>query len=71
MTWLRRPLFGGYGRRIVAAGCLYEVVALLPSSPVPTISELVKRYPVAGAVIVAALVHHWYFEQPITVVVVE
>lgn len=60
---MRRPLFGRHGRMVVAALCGWELVALAPGSPVPTLSECVKRHPVFGAVLLGALIHHWYLEE--------
>lgn len=31
------------GRSVIAAGCLYELAALPERSPLPTITEIVKR----------------------------
>ena len=62
-TNLRKPLFGRYGRRVVASVCTWEIVALVPSSPVPTVSETVRRFPVFGWTLLALLAHHWYVEQ--------
>lgn len=62
--WHRRCLFGRHGRTVVASLCAYEVVAL--ASPLPTISELVKRRPPAGVVLLMLLAHHWYLETPTT-----
>lgn len=61
---IRRPPFGRHGRKVVAFLCAYEVLALIPWTPVPTISELVNRFPVAGAVLLTLLGHHWYLEDP-------
>lgn len=41
--------------------CGYECIALV--TPLPTISELVKRRPPAGVVLLAMLAHHWYLES--------
>lgn len=60
---MRRPLFGRHGRTVVALFCGWELVALAPGSPVPTLSECVKRRPWVGALLVGALLHHWYLEQ--------
>lgn len=60
---LRRPLFGPHGRIVVGVFCGWELVALPPGSPVPTISEVVKRHPFFGAVLLSGLIHHWYLEM--------
>jgi hypothetical protein len=57
-------LFGSHGRKVIAGLCGYECLALLPGSPLPTISELVDRYPIIGFVLLGALAHHWYIEDP-------
>lgn len=42
--------------------CTYEVAMMLTRNRQRTITAYVRRYPVAGAVILAALFHHWYVE---------
>lgn len=61
MPWWRRPPLRGYGRPFLAAACAYELTALYRPE-LPTISELVKRYPMLGVGILAALGHHFYLE---------
>lgn len=67
MGWHRRCLFGRHGRTVVLTACGYEVVALV--TPLPTISELVKRRPPLGVVLLLMLGHHWFVERPVVVVV--
>ena len=59
---VRRALFGRHGRKIIAAFCLWEIVALMPGSPVPTISEVVDDHPGIGLALLAVLAHHWFVE---------
>ncbi len=59
---LRQPLFGRHGKGVVAFFCGWELIALAPGSPVPTLSETVKRAPVVGVVIMGLLAHHWFVE---------
>lgn len=59
----RRAIFPGRGRQVIATICGYELVALIPRSPLPPISDLVRRWPVVGAVLLLALTHHWYVES--------
>ena len=56
------PLLGRYGTYVVGGLCGFEIVGLFPGSPSPTISQLVKRHPAVGLMILAALVHHWFLE---------
>lgn len=58
---LHRPVFGSRGREVIFGACGYEIVALI--SPLPTISELVKRHPTLGVTILLLLAHHWYLEE--------
>jgi hypothetical protein len=59
---VRRPVFGAHGRRVIAALCLWEIVALVPRSPVPTISATVRQWPPFGWVLLGLLGHHWFVE---------
>lgn len=61
--WLRQPAFGPHGRKVVAALCGWELAALPPGSPFPTLSSMVKRYPAVGFALLGLLVHHWYLEN--------
>jgi hypothetical protein len=45
---------------VVAVLCGWEVVALF--SPLPTISQMVKRQPLLGVALIALLVDHWWLE---------
>lgn len=47
-----------YLRAAVAVVCAYEVVAIT-THRVPTVSWFARRYPVAGAVVLAALARHF------------
>lgn len=58
----RNPLFGRHGTLVVAGGCIYEVLALLPGSPLPTLTELCRRHPAVKWALTGALVHHWHLE---------
>lgn len=62
---MRRPLFGRHGHRVVAFFCGWELVALCPGSPVPTLSQVVKRHPSVGVLLLSLLGHHWFVEQSI------
>lgn len=55
-------MFGVHGRKVVAVLCGWELVALVPGSPVPTVSETVRRCPPLGAVLLCLLGHHWFVE---------
>jgi hypothetical protein len=46
----------------VAFLCSWEIIALVPGSPVPTLSETVRKYPPLGWVILGLLGHHWFLE---------
>lgn len=59
---LRRPPFRHHGRKVIAAFCSYELASLVPKSPLPTISEMVRRRPVVGLMLLALLSHHWFLE---------
>lgn len=59
---LRRPVLGRHGKPVVAFFCGWELLALTPGSPVPTLSETVKRFPVLGIAIMSLLAHHWFVE---------
>lgn len=70
MAWYNRPLFGQHGQKVIAVLCAYEVVALHPAVPLPTLSDLVDKHPVLGWCFLAALGHHWFVEDPTKVLVV-
>jgi hypothetical protein len=57
---LRRPPFGRHGKRVVALLCAYEVVAL--HTPLPTITAIVRQFPLLGVLLLALLAHHWFIE---------
>lgn len=57
-----QPLFRSHGRKVIAFFCAWELVALVPHSPVPTISATVDRHPWFGMLLLAALAHHWFAE---------
>lgn len=59
---MRRALFGRHGRKVIGGLCGWELVALLPGSPVPTISALVERKRAVGVVLLGLLTHHWFVE---------
>lgn len=59
---VRRPPFGTHGRKVIATLCAWEISALVPGSPVPTISATVKRQPLFGWMLLILLAHHWYVE---------
>lgn len=61
---VRRPLFGRHGHKVVAGFCLWELVALLPKSRVPTVSKTVTTHKPFGYVLLGMLAHHWYLELP-------
>lgn len=60
--WHRRCVFGRHGQKVVAIGCVWEIVALIDGVPVPTISETVKRHPWFGWALLGLLGHHWFWE---------
>ena len=62
--WHRRCLFGRHGRTVVASLCGYEVVALM--TPLPTISEIVRRRRPLGWMLLAMLAQHWFLEAVAT-----
>jgi hypothetical protein len=64
---IRRPLFGAHGRKVVAFLCGWELVALVPGSPVPTISNVVDRHRWVGATLLFILGHHWFIEVAETI----
>jgi hypothetical protein len=57
-----RPIFGPHGRKVVAGLCGWELAALVPGSPIPTVSETVSRFPLFGAALLGLLADHWYLE---------
>lgn len=59
---LRQPVFGRHGRKVVAFLCTWELAALAPGSPIPTVSETVDRHPWFGLLLLLLLGHHWFFE---------
>lgn len=56
------------GRWVIMAGCLYEVAALVPGSPLPTITEMIKavgRHPVARVLVWTWCGYvAWHFLEP-------
>lgn len=61
---VRQPLFGRHGHKVIAGFCLWELVALIPHSKVPTISKTVTTHKPFGYVLLGLLAHHWYLELP-------
>lgn len=61
-TVVSRPAFGPHGRKVIAGLCGWELAALIPGSPVPTISQTVRSHPTFGWVLLALLGHHWFVE---------
>lgn len=59
---VRRPAFGRHGNKVIAGLCSWEIIALVPGSPVPTISETVERHRWFGWLLLFLLGHHWYLE---------
>lgn len=59
---MRRPVFGRFGPYVVAAGCGWELVGLV-SGQVPTLSQVVRRWPLVGGVVLGLIAHHWWVEQ--------
>lgn len=57
-----RPAFGPYGHKVVAFLCSWEIAALVPHSPLPTISATVRRFPPFGWILLVLLGHHWFLE---------
>lgn len=60
--WWRRPPFGPHGQKVVAIGCVWEVLALIDGVPIPTISETVSKRPWFGWFVLGLLAHHWWLE---------
>lgn len=58
----RRPVFGPHGRKVVAFLCTWELSALTPGSPIPTVTETVRRVKPFGVLLLGLLAHHWYLE---------
>jgi len=58
----RRSPLGSHGRKVIAFLCAWELLALAPGSPVPTISQTVERYPLFGVLLLSLLAHHWFVE---------
>lgn len=58
----RQPLLRGFGRPVILGLCGYEIAALVVPW-LPTISEVVDRYPIVGGLLLLALAHHWFIEQ--------
>lgn len=44
---------------VVGTICAYESIAIA-SGRLPTVTKIVHRYPVVGAVVLAGLSHHFY-----------
>ncbi len=59
---MRRPLFGRHGRVVVAVLCGWELVALTPGCPLPTLSQVVRSHPPVGVLLLGLLAHHWFVE---------
>lgn len=59
---IRRSPFGPYGKVVVLGLCGYEVVAV-GSGRCPTLSYLVRKFPVLGWVLLTLLAHHWFVEE--------
>lgn len=57
---VRRPLPAG--NVLVTTLCSYEVAMMLTRSSQRTITAHVRRRPILGILILAALAHHWYVE---------
>lgn len=62
ITWIYRSPFGRHGKKVVVSLCGWEVVAILAG--LPTLSEIVKKYPHLGWFMLLLLAHHWYVERP-------
>jgi hypothetical protein len=60
---MHAPLFGRYGSKIVGGLCGWEIMGLLPHSPIPPLTHLVRRHPAVGVVLLVLLADHWYFER--------
>lgn len=58
---MRRPLFGGWGRRVITTLCGYEIVALYTT--LPPITRICRRWRMAGVVLVLVLTHHLFIEE--------
>lgn len=71
VSLIHRPPFGAHGHKVVVALCGWELVSLHPRVPLPTLSQVVKRFPGTGAVLLALLAQHWYLEDPTRVLPVE
>lgn len=59
---MRRELLGPAGPWVVRLLCGYELVALAPRSPLPTISTVVRRHPPVGVLLLGLLAQHWFLE---------
>lgn len=60
----RDPLLGPHGRKVVVVLCGWEIAALAPRSPLPTLSRVVQAHPSLGVLLIALLAHHWWVEVP-------
>lgn len=59
---MRRPVFGRHGPWVVRALCSYELVALLPGSPFPTLTKISDRHRWLKWGLVGVLGHHLFIE---------
>lgn len=59
---VRRRLPGG--SILVTTLCTWEVYAMLTRSSQRTITAHVRRRPILGVLILLALTHHWFIEEP-------
>lgn len=57
-----RPVFGRHGKKVVGGLCGWELVALIPGAPIPTLTAIVKKVHPVGFIILGLLAHHWYVE---------
>jgi hypothetical protein len=64
---LRRPLLPHPAARwTIGLLCAWELAGLVPGSPVPTLSRVVRSGVAGrafGAALIAALAHHWFLER--------
>lgn len=62
---VRRPLLGRHGPFVVTVLCGYEIVALIPGSPLPSITEISQtRFRPLGLLLCVLGLHHFYLEDP-------
>jgi hypothetical protein len=59
----RRPLCGRFGPWLVAGLCSWELAALTPRSPVPTLTSVCRTRRAVAVLLLAALFHHWMIEE--------